>query len=138
MDAVITFWSMRGVAMVAARWIAMWAVALAVLLAETPIARAQGMEIVFRDGLYGAAVGALIGTAQVLLIDEPEEELHRIPTAAAIGAILGVAFGILEVSGAFASYDAEQHRLVIGLPLPRWDLGPQGQRVRVDLFEASF
>jgi hypothetical protein len=110
----------------------------ALWLGSAAPARAQGMEVVFKDGLWGAGIGALIGTAQVLLIDDPEEELHRIPTAMAIGAILGVAFGLLEVSGAFASYDVEANRLVIAPPMPRLEIAEGRRLVRLDLFEAKF
>jgi hypothetical protein len=110
----------------------------ALWLAVAPAARAQKLEIVLRDGLWGVAIGALLGTAQVLLLKDPQDELHRIPAAAAIGAILGVAFGIAEVSGAFAFYDTAEHRLVLGPPIPRFDLAAESRRARFDLFEARF
>lgn len=108
-------------------------------LAAAPTAQAQKLQIVLTDGLWGAGIGALIGTAVVVLADEPEDELDRIPRYAAIGAVLGVAFGFLEISGAFASYDSANHRLVLGPPTPRFDLTPEGrQRTRIELFETRF
>ena len=99
-------------------------------------ARAQMMEIVFRDAMWGAGIGALVGLGQVLLFDNPEDELSRITRSAAFGIFVGVGIGFAEGSGAFASYDAQRKELVVGLPLPIYD--PKFNGFRIDLLQAKF
>jgi len=101
-------------------------------------ARAAKLEIVFKDGLWGAGIGALIGVAQVLSYKNPDNEYYRITTGAAIGAIVGIVFGVVEVSGAFATYDREQNQLAIGVPALQYSHDEHGTRVMADLLQAKF
>lgn len=113
---------------------------LAVLLlgASAGAAQAQKMEIVLRDGLWGGAVGALLGVAQLMLLEDPEGEEHRIVTATGAGIIVGVGFGIAEASGAFASYRPRDNRLVVGAPVPRVRQTPYGRELQLTLFDTRF
>jgi hypothetical protein len=101
-------------------------------------ARAAQLEVVFKDGLWGLGIGALIGVAQVLSYKNPDNEYYRIPNDAAIGAILGVIFGFVEISGAFASYDREHNQLAIGAPVLRYTYDEHGAKVMADLVEVRF
>jgi hypothetical protein len=101
-------------------------------------ARAAKLEIVFKDGLWGAGIGALIGVAQVMSYKNPDNEYYRIPNDAAIGAVLGVIFGFVEISGAFASYDREHNQLAIGVPAVRYTHDERGTQVLATLVEARF
>jgi hypothetical protein len=100
--------------------------------------RAAQLEIVFKDGLWGAGIGALIGVAQVASFKNPDNEYYRIPNDAAIGAILGVVFGFVEISGAMASYDHEKNQLAIGVPAIQYSNDEHGTKVMADLFDAKF
>jgi hypothetical protein len=101
-------------------------------------AHAAKLEIVFKDGMWGAGIGALIGVAQVLSYKNPDNEYYRITTGAAIGAVLGVAFGFVEISGAFASYDNEKSQVALGVPALQYSHDEHGTKVMADLFEARF
>ncbi len=80
-------------------------------------ARAQdGFETVFKDGFYGGLAGALVGGAVVLLRDKPGEHLDLIGRGAAIGAIVGVAFGLVTVSRSLA--EIRDGRVIVGIPVP--------------------
>jgi hypothetical protein len=101
-------------------------------------ARAAKLEVVFKDGLWGAGIGALIGVAQVLSYKNPDNEYYRISTGAAVGAVVGVIFGFVEVSGAFASYDNEKSQLALGVPALQYSHDEHGTKVMADLFQARF
>jgi len=107
-------------------------------LAAAQPARAQAVDIVLTDGLIGAGFGAAMAIAHAAMMDDHERGMRRVPMAAAIGAVLGIALGSLEVSGAFAAYDGERRRIAWGLPRPRLDSGPLGWRTRLAVFEAKF
>jgi hypothetical protein len=51
-------------------------------------------EILFRDSLYGAAIGALIGSA-VYLIDQ-EDFVEKVGTGLVVGTVGGLIFGFTE------------------------------------------
>ena len=120
------------------RSVAGLALAAVLLTGMAAPARAAKLEVVFKDGMWGAGIGALIGVAQVLSYKNPDNEYYRITTGAAIGAILGVAFGFVEISGAFASYDNEKSQLALGVPALQYSHDEHGTKVLADLFEARF
>lgn len=66
------------------------------------------MQAVLKDSFYGGLIGALLGSAVLLLTDKPEDHLAYIPTGAAVGILLGAAYGVASegvlVTGA-AEYD---------------------------------
>jgi len=101
-------------------------------------ARAAKLEVVFKDGMWGLAIGALIGLAQIASYKNPDNEWYRIPTDAAYGAVLGVAFGFVEISGAFASYDRERNQLAIGIPSVELSRNELGSKVMTSLLHARF
>jgi hypothetical protein len=101
-------------------------------------ARAAKLEIVFKDGLWGAAIGGLIGLAQVAGYKKPDNEWHRVGDDAIIGVFFGIAFGFVEASGAFASYDRERSQLALGVPAVRYTRDEHGTKVMADLLEARF
>jgi hypothetical protein len=112
-------------------------VAVMLVLSAAP-ARAARLEVVFKDGLWGAAIGALLGIAQVSTFKKPENETYRIGQGAALGIVLGVAFGFAEAGGAFASYDREQNQLAIGVPAVQVTRDAHGDRVMMSLVDAKF
>jgi hypothetical protein len=113
-------------------------VGLLLIGATAAPARAAQLEVVFKDGLWGAGIGALVGLAQVLSYKNPDNEYYRITTGASIGLIVGLAFGVAEISGAFASYDREHNQLAIGVPALQYSRDEHGAKVMVDFLQAKF
>lgn len=54
----------------------------------------ESMQMVLKDTIYGGLIGGLLGSAIVLLSDNPDDHLGYIPTGAGIGMILGAVYGI--------------------------------------------
>lgn len=52
------------------------------------------MQRTLRDSLYGGLIGALLGSAVLLLTDNPDDHLSYIPTGAAVGILVGAAYGV--------------------------------------------
>lgn len=52
------------------------------------------MQVALKNAIYGGIVGALIGSAAVLVTDNPDDHLNYIPTGAGIGIMLGAAYGV--------------------------------------------
>ena len=75
------------------------------------------MSVTLRDALYGGVIGALLGTAVLLLTDEPEDHLDYIPAGAGVGILVGAAYGIASTGpvGAVAEVD-ENGRFAFNLP----------------------
>lgn len=101
-------------------------------------AHAAKLQIVMKDGLWGGAIGALLGFAQILLLENREGEENRILVGAGLGIIVGVGFGIADASGALATYDADRDRLVVGIPAPRFVTTAHGSEMRLTLLELPF
>jgi len=77
-------------------------VGLAANLALPSTARADDIKLqkILRNGLYGAAVGALIGGALLAFKDDPGDHLEFVTVGAASGVLVGVAWGIYDSAGA--------------------------------------
>ena len=93
------------------------AVILLFLNANTCLARSQaGGAVVFKNTLYGALTGALIGGASLVFTSEPEEHLDYILYGAAIGTMVGALFGTYE---ALAFINFNNGDIKYALPTPR-------------------
>jgi hypothetical protein len=66
----------------------------------------DAMNRTLRDSLYGGLIGALLGTAVMLLTDNPDDHLSYIPTGAAVGVLFGTAYGVA-TSGMLSTAAAE-------------------------------
>ena len=53
----------------------------------------DAMDRTLKGSLYGGLIGGLIGTAVMLLTDNPDDHLEYIPTGAAVGILVGAAYG---------------------------------------------
>ncbi|MBI5643719.1 MAG: hypothetical protein HY954_09635 [Deltaproteobacteria bacterium] len=75
------------------------------------------MQKTMRDALYGGIVGALVGSAVLLLTDNPDDHLSYIPTGAAVGILAGAAFGVA-TSGVIqsATAEVEDGKLTFNMP----------------------
>lgn len=71
----------------------------AIILILPTTARAEdAMQRTLRDSFYGGVIGALAGTAVLLLTDNPGDHLGYIPTGAGIGILAGAAYGVASSS----------------------------------------
>lgn len=82
----------------------------------------EGFQTVLKDGAYGGLTGALVGGAVLLLREDPGDHLDLIGRGAAIGAIVGVAFGLVTVSRAFV--EISDGRVIVGIPIPEVSIRP--------------
>jgi hypothetical protein len=73
-------------------------------------------ETVFKDGFYGGLAGALVGGAILVFKDNPGDHLNYLSYGAAIGVILGVAFGVVSATQSLVEID--DRKLVFHLPMP--------------------
>lgn len=78
------------------------------------------MQRTMRDAIYGGIVGALIGSAILLLTDNPDEHLGYIATGAGVGVLAGAAYGVA-TSGVMMSAGAEieDGKLTLNMPTVR-------------------
>jgi len=71
-------------------------------------------ELIFRDALYGAAIGAILGSAIYLADDDDFGE--KLGIGVAIGTLGGLAFGVME-SGTFVEIKKDQIKVAIPTPV---------------------
>lgn len=77
------------------------------------------MQRTLRDSLYGGVIGALLGTAVMLLTDNPDDHLSYIPTGAAVGVLVGAAYGLATsgvMSTAAAEIDTREGSISLAMP----------------------
>ncbi len=98
-------------------------------------ASAAGLEgdIIFRDTLYGAAVGAIIGTA-IYLIDQ-DNFGTKFGTGVVIGSLGGLAWGIKETR---TFVEIEKDTIKIAFPTPVIQQKSDGVQYSASLFRAKF
>jgi len=91
-------------------------IVLTLALAATP-ARAKDDPLggVLVDGFYGGLIGALLGTAVMVMTDHPSEHEKYITTGAALGVIGGTAYGLYKVSR-YAAITIDQGRVAWRIP----------------------
>jgi len=72
--------------------------------------RAQSLEIVFKNSVWGAGVGATLGVAAWFLTEEKmaKDLWSGVLRGAAVGSLFGVGYGILETEGAFSDVKHRQ------------------------------
>jgi hypothetical protein len=77
----------------------------------------DAMSNTFRDALYGGAIGALVGTAVLLLTDNPDDHIDYIFTGAGVGILGGVAYG-LATSGVVqrAATEFDGDKITLSMP----------------------
>ncbi len=60
---------------------------------------AQSLEVVFKDGIWGAGIGATIALASWSLTDQDTDELRvQLTRGASLGLLAGVGYGLYEVN----------------------------------------
>jgi hypothetical protein len=71
-------------------------------------------EIVFRDALYGAAIGAILGGA-IYLADDKEGFAEKFGVGVAVGTLAGVFFGAMETRGVL---NTRNDKVEFAIPTP--------------------
>lgn len=88
-------------------------------LAVSTASAQDPMQRTLRDSLYGGVIGALLGTAVMLLTDNPDDHLSYIPTGAAVGVLAGAAYGLATsgvMSTAAAEIDTREGTISLAMP----------------------
>jgi hypothetical protein len=102
------------------------------------------MQYTLKNSLYGGILGGLIGSAVLLLSDEPDDNLSYIPTGVGVGVLLGAAYGIA-TSGVVESIgEVEDGRFTLNMPTLKrveiFDENMNGKELinSIDLFRFKF
>jgi hypothetical protein len=114
------------------------------LLSSTSSALAADDTIkeIFVDAFYGAAIGAVVGSAFIIFTKHPEDHLMNIAYGAASGVLVGTAYGVAKSARAFA--EVENGRVKIALPtvIPELVVSPVSGQTKVawkaDLIRGTF
>ena len=118
-------------------------------------ARAQALEVVFKDSLWGAAIGSVAGLASWSLQDTDKDDKlfsKYILRGAAFGVFIGMAYGVSDVNAggdACMSHNHEKGLLHMDAERKQWVLHPlkgmpklhmdeDQYRLKLDLLSASF
>lgn len=90
-------------------------------------------EILFRDSLYGAAIGALLGSAFYLL--DQDELGKKLASGVIVGTLGGLVFGIAETTG---MVEIEKDKIRFAVPTPVIEKQKDGVRYSASLLKAKF
>ncbi|SNB45681.1 hypothetical protein [Geobacter sp. DSM 9736] len=74
----------------------------------------SALKEMFEDGIYGALTGALLGAAALAFTHKPGKHLDYIAVGGAVGAIGGVAYGVVKSTRALA--EVEDGKVKFALP----------------------
>lgn len=103
------------------------------------------MEHTLRSTIYGGIIGGLLGTAVMLVSDNPDNNLSYIPTGAGIGLLLGAAYGLASSGIIYSSaIETDGDTLAFHLPevqrLEFYDENTQEEEVinKIDIFRVRF
>ncbi len=91
-------------------------------------------QVIFRDSLYGLAIGAVIGAA-VYVADDRNDFAQDVATGVIVGTIAGLAFGFYETR---SFVEIEKNRLRFVVPTPLIKKKKDGVRYAAYLFKAEF
>ena len=81
------------------------------------MARAEDpLQTTLRDSAYGGVIGALAGTAVLLLTDNPGDHLGFITTGAAVGILAGAAYGIGSSGFVEAAAEVDNGKITLKAP----------------------
>jgi len=90
-------------------------------------------EVIFRDSLYGAAVGGLIGIGVYAM--DGRDAGPRIGGGVVFGTACGAIVGVMESTGMFAFRDG---KLSIGVPTPYLAMNGHETQIRAGLLDVDF
>jgi len=90
-------------------------------------------EIIFRDSLYGAAIGAILGTA-IYLADQ-DNFGAKLGIGVALGTLGGLAFGVMETN---TFVEIEKDNIKFAVPTPVIEKKEDGLRYSASLLRTRF
>ena len=90
-------------------------------------------EVLFRDSLYGAAIGALLGTA-IYLADQ-DDFTEKIATGVIFGTLGGLFYGFTETS---SFVEIEKDEIKFAVPAPAIRKEENGALYSASFFKARF
>lgn len=103
-----------------------------ILLANTAFAQDRG-ETVFRDTLYGAGIGALLGAAVYLADDSHFGE--KLAAGLIVGTVGGLAYGLYEAE---SLVEIEHNRIRVAVPTPVIEKEDETVRYSASLLKTRF
>lgn len=90
-------------------------------------------EVLFRDSLYGAAIGALLGTA--FYIADDSHFAAKISTGVIVGTLGGLFYGLYETR---SFVEIEKDKVRIAVPTPVIENKEEGPQVSASLVRTRF
>lgn len=90
-------------------------------------------EVIFRDALYGAAIGGLLGTA--MYIADQDSLGSKISTGVIIGTLAGLAYGFHETT---SFVEIKDDKIKLAVPTPVIVPKENGVEYTASLFKARF
>jgi hypothetical protein len=97
-----------------------------------------------KNSIYGGILGGLLGSAVLLLSDEPDDNLSYIPTGIGVGVLLGATYGIATSGVVEGIGELEDGRFTFNMPtLKRVEIFDENVNGReliniVDVFRFKF
>jgi len=107
-------------------------VASLIFLAGTAYAQDSG-QVVFKDTLYGTAIGAIIGSA--LYLADDDHFAAKFSTGVIIGAVGGLIYGLYETE---SFVEIEKDRIKVAVPTPVIEKKDETVRYSASLLRTRF
>ena len=90
-------------------------------------------DVIFKDTLYGAAIGSMLGVAFYML--DQDDFYKKFGSGLIIGTLGGVAYGVSETSG---FVEIQNNEMKFAIPTPLIEKTDEDVRVSASLFKAAF
>lgn len=90
-------------------------------------------DIIFRDALYGAAIGAILGSAVYLA--DPDHFGAKFGVGVVIGTLGGLAVGVMETN---TLVEIEKDRVRVAFPTPVIEIKGDGLQYSASLLRSRF
>lgn len=90
-------------------------------------------DVIFKDTLYGAAIGSILGVAFYML--DQDDFYKKFGSGLIIGTLGGVAYGVSETSG---FVELQKNEMKFAIPTPLIEKTDEDVRVSASLFKANF
>ena len=103
-----------------------------VFLANTAFAQDSG-NVVFKDTMYGTAIGALIGSAVYLADDD--DFSSKFSTGVIIGAVGGLVYGLYETD---TFVQIEKDKVKVAIPMPVIEIKDETVQYSASLLRSRF
>lgn len=90
-------------------------------------------EVIFRDALYGAAIGAILGTA--IYMADDDNFGAKVGAGIALGTLGGLAFGVMETK---TFVEIEKDKVKVAFPTPVIEKKGEGLQYSASLLRTRF